>query len=236
MAMLEVRDLHVSYGAINAVQGVSFELDKGEIVALIGSNGAGKSTILRTISGLEHAKSGSIVFQGTELTKMKAHKIVEQGIAHVPEGRRVFPKLTVTENLRMGANLRKDKDGIKDSLEQVFDIFPRLKERAKQEAGTLSGGEQQMLALGRALMTQGSLLMLDEPSMGLAPIIVEEIFEVIKKINATGTSILLIEQNAFLALNTASHAYVLETGKITMQGPPAQLLADPRAKEAYLGA
>ena len=236
MAMLEVRDLHVSYGAINAVQGVSFELDKGEIVALIGSNGAGKSTILRTISGLEHAKSGSIVFQGTELTKMKAHKIVEQGIAHVPEGRRVFPKLTVTENLRMGANLRKDKDGIKDSLEQVFDIFPRLKERAKQEAGTLSGGEQQMLALGRALMTQGSLLMLDEPSMGLAPIIVEEIFEVIKKINATGTSILLIEQNAFLALNTASHAYVLETGKITMQGPSAQLLADPRVKEAYLGA
>ena len=236
MAMLEVRDLHVSYGAINAVQGVSFELDKGEIVALIGSNGAGKSTILRTISGLEHAKSGSIVFQGTELTKMKAHKIVEQGIAHVPEGRRVFPKLTVTENLRMGANLRKDKDGIKDSLEQVFDIFPRLKERAKQGAGTLSGGEQQMLALGRALMTQGSLLMLDEPSMGLAPIIVEEIFEVIKKINATGTSILLIEQNAFLALNTASHAYVLETGKITMQGPSAQLLADPRVKEAYLGA
>ena len=236
MAMLEVRDLHVSYGAINAVQGVSFELDKGEIVALIGSNGAGKSTILRTISGLEHAQSGSIVFQGTELTKMKAHKIVEQGIAHVPEGRRVFPKLTVTENLRMGANLRKDKDGIKDSLEQVFDIFPRLKERAKQEAGTLSGGEQQMLALGRALMTQGSLLMLDEPSMGLAPIIVEEIFEVIKKINATGTSILLIEQNAFLALNTASHAYVLETGKITMQGPSAQLLADPRVKEAYLGA
>ena len=236
MAMLEVRDLHVSYGAINAVQGVSFELDKGEIVALIGSNGAGKSTILRTISGLEHAKSGSIVFQGTELTKMKAHKIVEQGIAHVPEGRRVFPKLTVTENLRMGANLRKDKDGIKDSLEQVFDIFPRLKERAKQEAGTLSGGEQQMLALGRALMTQGSLLMLDEPSMGLAPIIVEEIFEVIKKINAAGTSILLIEQNAFLALNTASHAYVLETGKITMQGPSAQLLADPRVKEAYLGA
>ena len=236
MAMLEVRDLHVSYGAINAVQGVSFELDKGEIVALIGSNGAGKSTILRTISGLEHAKSGSIVFQGTELTKMKAHKIVEQGIAHVPEGRRVFPKLTVTENLRMGANLRKDKDGIKDSLEQVFDIFPRLKERAKQEAGTLSGGEQQMLALGRALMTQGSLLMLDEPSMGLAPIIVEEIFEVIKKINATGTSILLIEQNAFLAWNPASHAYVLETGKITMQGPSAQLLADPRVKEAYLGA
>ena len=236
MAMLEVRDLHVSYGAINAVQGVSFSMEQGEIVALIGSNGAGKSTILRTISGLEHAKSGSIVFQGTELTKMKAHKIVELGIAHVPEGRRVFPKLTVTENLHMGANLRKDKDGIKDSLEQVFDIFPRLKERAKQEAGTLSGGEQQMLALGRALMTKGALLMLDEPSMGLAPIIVEEIFEVIKKINATGTSILLIEQNAFLALNTAVHAYVLETGKISMQGPSKDLLVDPRVKEAYLGA
>ena len=236
MALLEVRDLHVSYGAINAVQGVSFSMEQGEIVALIGSNGAGKSTILRTISGLEHAKSGSIVFQGTELTKMKAHKIVELGIAHVPEGRRVFPKLTVTENLHMGANLRKDKDGIKDSLEQVFDIFPRLKERAKQEAGTLSGGEQQMLALGRALMTKGALLMLDEPSMGLAPIIVEEIFEVIKKINATGTSILLIEQNAFLALNTAVHAYVLETGKISMQGPSKDLLVDPRVKEAYLGA
>ena len=236
MAMLEVRDLHVSYGAINAVQGVSFSMEQGEIVALIGSNGAGKSTILRTISGLEHAKSGSIVFQGAELTKMKAHKIVELGIAHVPEGRRVFPKLTVTENLHMGANLRKDKDGIKDSLEQVFDIFPRLKERAKQEAGTLSGGEQQMLALGRALMTKGALLMLDEPSMGLAPIIVEEIFEVIKKINATGTSILLIEQNAFLALNTAVHAYVLETGKISMQGPSKDLLVDPRVKEAYLGA
>ena len=236
MAILEVRDLHVSYGAIHAVQGVSFEINEGEIVALIGSNGAGKSTILRTISGLEKAKSGSILFQGTELTKLKAHKIVEQGIAHVPEGRRIFPKLTVTENLYMGANLRKDKEGIKESLEKVFDVFPRLKERAKQEAGTLSGGEQQMLALGRALMTQGKLLMLDEPSMGLAPIIVEEIFEIIKKINADGTTILLIEQNAFLALNTAVHAYVLETGKITMQGPSAQLLADPRVKEAYLGA
>ena len=236
MAMLEVKDLHVSYGAIQAVQGVSFEINQGDIVALIGSNGAGKSTILRTISGLEHAKSGSILFNGAELTKMKAHKIVEQGIAHVPEGRRIFPKLTVTENLNMGANLRKDKEGIKQSMEKVFEVFPRLKERAKQEAGTLSGGEQQMLALGRALMTQGSLLMLDEPSMGLAPIIVEEIFEIIKKINADGTTILLIEQNAFLALNTASRAYVLETGKITMQGPSAQLLTDPRVKEAYLGA
>ena len=236
MSLLEIRDLHVSYGAINAVQGVSFSMEKGEIVALIGSNGAGKSTILRTISGLEHAKSGSILFQGTELTKMKPHKIVEQGIAHVPEGRRVFSKMSVTENLTMGANLIKDRAFIKDGLERVFTIFPRLKEREKQQAGTLSGGEQQMLALGRALMTNGSLLMLDEPSMGLAPIVVEDIFRVIRQINETGTSILLIEQNAFLALNTASHAYVLETGKITMQGASQDLLADERVKVAYLGA
>ena len=172
MAMLEVKDLQVSYGAIKAVQGVSFKLDKGEIVALIGSNGAGKSTILRTISGLEKAKSGSIMFEGTELTRLKAHKIVEQGIAHVPEGRRVFAGLTVTENLKMGANLIRSKSQITEDLERVFDIFPRLKEREKQQAGTLSGGEQQMLALGRALMTNGKLLMLDEPSLGLAPIIV----------------------------------------------------------------
>ena len=236
MSLLEIRALHVSYGAINAVQGVSFSMEKGEIVALIGSNGAGKSTILRTISGLEHAKSGSILFQGTELTKMKPHKIVEQGIAHVPEGRRVFSKMSVTENLTMGANLIKDRAFIKDGLERVFTIFPRLKEREKQQAGTLSGGEQQMLALGRALMTNGSLLMLDEPSMGLAPIVVEDIFRVIRQINETGTSILLIEQNAFLALNTASHAYVLETGKITMQGASQDLLADERVKAAYLGA
>ena len=236
MSLLEIRDLHVSYGAINAVQGVSFSMEKGEIVAWIGSNGAGKSTILRTISGLEHAKSGSILFQGTELTKMKPHKIVEQGIAHVPEGRRVFSKMSVTENLTMGANLIKDRAFIKDGLERVFTIFPRLKEREKQQAGTLSGGEQQMLALGRALMTNGSLLMLDEPSMGLAPIVVEDIFRVIRQINETGTSILLIEQNAFLALNTASHAYVLETGKITMQGASQDLLADERVKAAYLGA
>ena len=176
------------------------------------------------------------MFEGTELTRLKAHKIVEQGIAHVPEGRRVFAGLTVTENLKMGANLIRSKSQITEDLERVFDIFPRLKEREKQQAGTLSGGEQQMLALGRALMTNGKLLMLDEPSMGLAPIIVEEIFEVIKKINDMGTSILLIEQNAFLALNTASHAYVLETGKITMEGPSEQLLNDERVKAAYLGA
>ena len=236
MAMLEVKDLHVSYGAIKAVQGISFQLEEGETVALIGSNGAGKSTTLRTISGLEKAKSGSIVFQGHELTKLKPHQIVELGIAHVPEGRRVFSRMTVDENLRMGANIITDKAQVKRDLERVYDIFPRLKEREKQQAGTLSGGEQQMLALGRALMTNGSLLMLDEPSMGLAPIIVEDIFRIIRQINESGTSILLIEQNAFLALNTASHAYVLETGKITMEGPSADLLADERVKEAYLGA
>jgi branched-chain amino acid transport system ATP-binding protein len=236
MPMLDVKDLHVSYGAIKAVQGVSFHLDKGEIVALIGSNGAGKSTVLRTISGLEHAKSGSIEFEGRELTRMKAHKIVELGIAHVPEGRRVFAGLTVLENLKMGANLVTSQTQIKDSLERVFEIFPRLKEREKQKAGTLSGGEQQMLALGRALMANGKLLMLDEPSMGLAPIIVEDIFRIIRTINETGTSILLIEQNAFLALKTASRAYVLETGKISMQGDAKDLLVDERVKTAYLGA
>ena len=236
MSMLDVKDLYVSYGAIKAVQGVSFHLDKGEIVALIGSNGAGKSTVLRTISGLERAKSGSINFEGHELTKMKAHKIVELGIAHVPEGRRVFSGLTVLENLKMGANLITSQTQIKDGLERVFEIFPRLKEREKQKAGTLSGGEQQMLALGRALMANGKLLMLDEPSMGLAPIIVEDIFRIIRTINETGTSILLIEQNAFLALKTASRAYVLETGKISMQGEAKDLLVDERVKEAYLGA
>ncbi len=236
MSMLDVKDLYVSYGAIKAVQGVSFHLDKGEIVDLIGSNGAGKSTVLRTISGLERAKSGSINFDGHELTKMKAHKIVELGIAHVPEGRRVFSGLTVLENLKMGANLITSQTQIKDGLERVFEIFPRLKEREKQKAGTLSGGEQQMLALGRALMANGKLLMLDEPSMGLAPIIVEDIFRIIRTINETGTSILLIEQNAFLALKTASRAYVLETGKISMQGEAKDLLVDERVKEAYLGA
>ena len=230
MSMLEVKDLHVSYGAIKAVQGISFEMEQGETVALIGSNGAGKSTTLRTISGLEKAKSGSIVFQGQELTKLKPHQIVELGIAHVPEGRRVFARMSVDENLRMGANIIKDRAQIKQDLERVYDIFPRLRERMKQQAGTLSGGEQQMLALGRALM------MLDEPSMGLAPIIVEEIFKIIRQINESGTSILLIEQNAFLALTTASHAYVLETGKITMQGKSSDLLADKRVKDAYLGA
>lgn len=236
MSLLKVTDLHVSYGAIDAVRGVSFHVEKGEIVALIGSNGAGKSTILRTISGLEKAKSGSIVFEGNELTKMRAHKIVYSGIAHVPEGRRVFSDLTVRENLLMGANIVKDRKIVTDSLEIVFSVFPRLEERAIQKAGTLSGGEQQMLALGRALMTGSKLMLLDEPSMGLAPIIVEDIFRIIKQINETGTSILLIEQNAFLALNTASRAYVLETGKITLEGDAKELAVDDRVREAYLGA
>lgn len=236
MSMLSVKDLYVSYGAIQAVQGVSFELNQGEIVALIGSNGAGKTTILRTISGLERSKSGSINFMGTELTKMKPHKIAELGIAHVPEGRRIFARLTVRENLNMGANLVIDPGVIKESMDRVFEIFPRLKEREKQAAGTLSGGEQQMLALGRALMMNGKMMMMDEPSMGLAPIVVDEIFEVIRKINASGTSILLIEQNAFLALKTANRAYVLENGKFTMSGDADVLLKDPKVKEAYLGA
>ncbi|MEL7603153.1 MAG: ABC transporter ATP-binding protein [Bacillota bacterium] len=235
MPMLEVKDLFVSYGMIEAVKGVSFHLNEGEIVTLIGSNGAGKSTILRTISGLEPAKSGSIKLLGQELTRQPAHKIVEAGVAHVPEGRRVFPRLTVQENLRLGANLITDKAFINRELEKVFEIFPRLKERSRQMAGTLSGGEQQMLALGRALMTNGKLLLLDEPSMGLAPIIVEDIFRIIKQINEAGTSILLIEQNAYLALNTASRAYVLETGIITISGDAQALLNDDRVREAYLG-
>ena len=234
--MLELRNVDTYYGNIQALRDVSLRVNDGEIVTLIGANGAGKSTTLRTISGLEKAKSGSIVFQGQELTKLKPHQIVELGIAHVPEGRRVFARMSVDENLRMGANIIKDRAQIKQDLERVYDIFPRLRERMKQQAGTLSGGEQQMLALGRALMTNGSLLMLDEPSMGLAPIIVEEIFKIIRQINESGTSILLIEQNAFLALTTASHAYVLETGKITMQGKSSDLLADKRVKDAYLGA
>jgi branched-chain amino acid transport system ATP-binding protein len=209
---------------------------KGETVALIGSNGAGKSTTLRTISGLEKAKSGSIIFQGQELAKLKPYQIVELGIAHVPEGRRVFPRMSVKENLLMGANIIKDRAQIKRDLERVHEIFPRLYERMNQQAGTLSGGEQQMLSLGRALMTNGSLLMLDEPSMGLAPILVEEIFNIIRRISEEGTSILLIEQNAFLALTTSSRAYVLETGSIIMQGKSSDLLTDERVKDAYLGA
>lgn len=236
MAMLEVKDLCVSYGMIAAVKGISFSLDAGEIVALIGSNGAGKSTTLRTISGLEKAKSGSIQFSGRELTRTPAHDIVKLGIAHVPEGRRVFGRMTVNENLLLGANVVPDPSVINDRQEEVFQLFPRLKERKDQLAGTLSGGEQQMLAFGRAIMTGGAIVLLDEPSMGLAPIIVEEIFQTIQDINRRGISVLLIEQNAFLALKTASRAYVLENGKIKMEGKAEDLLNDERVRMAYLGA
>ena len=234
--ILSVKDLKVNYGGIEAVKGISFDVPKGSVVTLIGANGAGKSTTLKAIAGLVKPASGSISFKGESITGKDPSLIVSKGIVLVPEGRRVFARMSVDENLRMGANIIKDRAQIKQDLERVYDIFPRLRERMKQQAGTLSGGEQQMLALGRALMTNGSLLMLDEPSMGLAPIIVEEIFKIIRQINESGTSILLIEQNAFLALTTASHAYVLETGKITMQGKSSDLLADKRVKDAYLGA
>lgn len=234
--MLEVKDLHVSYGAIKAVKGISFNVEEGEIVTLIGANGAGKSTTLRTISGLETAASGSISFMGTDITKMPPHNIVKQGIAHVPEGRRVFANLTVMGNLKLGANLRKDTEGIKKDIKRVFELFPRLEERQNQSAGTLSGGEQQMLAVGRALMTKGKLMLLDEPSMGLAPLVVEEIFKIIKEINKEGTTILLIEQNAYMALGVANRAYVLETGNIVLQGPACELANNEEVKKAYLGA
>ncbi len=234
--ILQVKDLHVSYGAIKAVKGISFDVEEGEIVTLIGANGAGKSTTLRTISGLETAASGSISFMGTEIVKMPPHDIVKLGIAHVPEGRRVFANLSVLENLKLGANLRKDQEGIRNDIKRVFGLFPRLEERKNQSAGTLSGGEQQMLAVGRALMTRGKLMLLDEPSMGLAPLVVEEIFKIIKEINDEGTTILLIEQNAYMALGIANRAYVLETGNIVLQGPAHELAKNEDVKKAYLGA
>jgi len=232
---LEVRDLHVNYGAIKAVKGISFNVDDGEIVTLIGANGAGKTTTLRTITGLERATSGSIIFKGQDITGMPAHKIVELGIIHIPEGRRIFTNLTVMDNLKIATNLRKDHDGIKQDLEEVFERFPRLKERRNQSSLTLSGGEQQMLAIGRAMMARGDMILLDEPSMGLAPLFVELIFEMIQILNKRGTTILLNEQNAYQALSIANRAYVLETGNITIEGPAKDLLNDPRVKEAYLG-
>ena len=235
--MLEVKDLHVSYGAIKAVRGISFHVDKGEIVALIGANGAGKTTTLRTISGLEKAKAGTITFKGQNITNMKAHEIVKLGITHVPEGRRIFTNLTVMENLKLAGKVRaKDTAAIQNAYEEVFELFPRLKERRNQSALTLSGGEQQMLAVGRAIVTGGELVVLDEPSMGLAPLVVEDIFAVIRKLNERGTTILVNEQNAFMALSTAHRAYVMETGEITLEGKGSDLLTDPRIKEAYLGA
>lgn len=234
--MLKVSDLCVSYGAIQALKGISFEVNAGEIVALIGSNGAGKTTTLRTISRLEKAKSGSVDFMGKDLLKMPPNMVTRAGLAHVPEGRRVFPALNVYDNLMMGTIRRKDKEQIQKDLNWVFELFPRLHERRAQLAGTLSGGEQQMLAVGRAIMLRGKLLMLDEPSMGLAPKLVDLIFEAILKINKEeGMPILLVEQNAFKALKIATRAYILETGNVKFSGPGEELLKDNRVKEAYLG-
>lgn len=233
--MLKVDNLNLFYGGIHALRDISIEVDQGQIVTLIGANGAGKTSTLRAISGLEPIKSGEVTFKSEPLSKVPANKIVSKGLSHVPEGRRVFANLTVMENLELGAYLRKDKKGIKDDYEMVFDKFPRLKERLKQAAGTLSGGEQQMLAIGRALMVRPELLLMDEPSMGLAPIVVQGIFSIIKEINKSGTTILLVEQNAHMALSIAHKAYVLETGSITMEGNPKDLLNDDSIRSAYLG-
>lgn len=237
MYILEVNDLNVYYGAIHAIKNISFEIKKGEIVTLIGANGAGKTSTLHAVSGLLPIKSGEISLKGINVTGLEAHKLVYQGMAHVPEGRRVFTELTVLENLEMGAYTRSDKEGIKKDLDKMFDLFPRLAERKKQLAGTMSGGEQQMLAIARALMSKPDLLLMDEPSMGLAPLIVQEIFRIIKQINEKeGTTILLVEQNAHMALSVANRAYVLETGEIIKEGSGHELLNDPDIKKAYLGA
>lgn len=233
--MLQVENLHVYYDAIHALQGVSFNLQKGEIVTLIGANGAGKSTILRTLSGILRPREGSVKLNGEELTTIPAEKIVKMGMSHVPEGRRIFAPLTVKENIMMGAYTRSDPAEIQASLERVYTSFPRLKERENQYGGTLSGGEQQMLAMARALMSKPSLLLLDEPSMGLSPLLVEEIFKIIVEINKEGTSILLVEQNAQMALSIANRAYVLETGGIVLSGPAKEIAANPEVKKAYLG-
>ena len=233
--MLVLEDINVYYGAIHALKGISFRVDKGEIVTLIGSNGAGKSTSLKTVSGLLRPKSGKITFNGENLAVVAPQSIVAKGISQVPEGRRIFANMTVMENLDMGAFLRKDKAGIKKDLERVFQLFPRLKERSSQVAGTLSGGEQQMLAMGRALMSKPQLLLLDEPSMGLAPILVKQIFSIIKEINESGTTVLLVEQNANMALSIANRAYVLETGKIVLSGDSKELSESEEIRKAYLG-
>ncbi len=235
MAMLSIENLEVSYGMIRAIKGISFEVNQGEIVTLIGANGAGKTTILHTITGLVAARAGSIQFEGKELTKTPPHKIVAMGMAHVPEGRRVFSQLSVAKNLQLGAYTRKDKDGIQKDLEMVYSRFPRLEERKNQIAGTLSGGEQQMLAMGRALMSHPKIILMDEPSMGLSPILVSEIFDIIKSINETGTTVLLVEQNAKKALSIAHRGYVLETGKIVLSGPAQELMDNDSIKKAYLG-
>lgn len=235
MAMLEINDLEVQYGVIKAIKGISFEVKEGEVIALIGANGAGKTTILHTITGLLPSCAGKIIYEGTDITKMPGHKIVTLGMAHVPEGRRVFSQLTVFQNLRMGAYTRKDKKEFEDTIQMVYQKFPRLEERKNQTAGTLSGGEQQMLAMGRALMSHPRIILMDEPSMGLSPIFVEEIFKIIREISATGTTVLLVEQNAKKALSIANRAYVLETGQIVLEGPADTLMNDDSVKKAYLG-
>ena len=236
MNILEVNDLNVYYGAIHAIKNISFEIKKGEIVTLIGANGAGKTSTLHAVSGLLPLKSGEVSLNGVNITGMEAHKLVTKGMAHVPEGRRIFTELTVLENLEMGAYTRNDKDGIKEDLEKMFVLFPRLAERKKQLAGTMSGGEQQMLAIARALMSKPTILLMDEPSMGLAPLLVQEIFKIIERINKEeGVTILLVEQNAHMALSVANRAYVLETGEIIKEGAGKDLLNDPDIKKAYLG-
>ena len=235
MAMLEVKDLEVYYGVIQAIKGVSFEVNQGEVIALIGANGAGKTTILHTITGLLSPKKGQVLFEGKDITKVPAHKIVSMGMAHVPEGRRVFAELSVYENLKMGAYTRKDKSEIEESLANVYKRIPRLEERKNQMAGTLSGGEQQMLAMGRALMSKPKIILMDEPSMGLSPILVNEIFDIIQAVSESGTTVLLVEQNAKKALSIADRAYVLETGNIVLEGNANDLLEDDSIKKAYLG-
>ena len=235
MALLEIQDLRVYYGVIQAIKGVDFHVNEGEIIALIGANGAGKTTILHTVTGLLGAETGTITFDGVDITKVPAHKIVSMGMAHVPEGRRVFANLTVLQNLKMGAYTRKDKAAVEASLENVYNRFPRLKERQNQMAGTLSGGEQQMLAMGRALMSDPKILLMDEPSMGLSPIYVYEIFDIIGEVSKAGTTVLLVEQNAKKALGIADRAYVLETGRIVLEGKASDLLNNEDIKKAYLG-
>lgn len=235
MALLEINNLEVHYGVIHALKGISFEVNEGEIIALIGANGAGKTTTLHTISGILQASSGNIIYDGKDITKVQAHKIVNLGISQVPEGRRVFAQLSVLENLKLGAFIRKDKDGIEEDLRNIYERFPRLEERKNQLAGTLSGGEQQMLAMGRALMSRPRIILMDEPSMGLSPIYVSEIFDIIKSINKDGTTVLLVEQNAKKALSIADRAYVLETGKIALSGEAKNLMNNDTVKKAYLG-
>jgi branched-chain amino acid transport system ATP-binding protein len=233
--VLELEDVHTYYGAIHALKGVSLKVHEGEVVTLIGANGAGKSTTLRSINGVNHPRQGRITFQGKDITNAPPHEIVKMGIAQSPEGRRLFPRMTVLENLEMGAFQRTDRQNFQEDIDRVFGLFPRLAERRQQKAGTMSGGEQQMVAMGRALMARPKLLLLDEPSMGLAPIFVEKIFEIVGEINAQGTPILLVEQNALMALDAASRGYVMEIGEIALEGPAKELSANERVRKAYLG-